>query len=340
MEARSEGGVAGYGEGCPREYVTGENLQSAERFIATHVSELIRSVRCVTSLRHWVAEHAADIDRNPAAWTAVEIAMLDILGKLEGKPVEELLGEPRLSGKFRYTAVIGDAPTAAFAAQLEKYLGAGFRDFKIKLSGEQQRDQAKVKTLTAAGVAPGAVRADANNLWHDAATAIAALGALEYPFFALEEPLGAGDYLGMQQLVSALNVKMILDESLLRVDQLDQLGALQASCIANLRVSKMGGILRSLDMVRELRRRGMRVIIGAHVGESSVLTRAALAVAASARDLLVAQEGAFGTHLLTRDVVDPSLMFGPGGVLDTATLDAAAPGLGLTISSGTDHRGE
>ena len=337
MEACSEGGVAGYGEGCPRQHVTGENLQSAKRFIDSHVSELIRAVRCVESLRRWVAAHAADIDLNPAAWTAVEIAILDILGKLEGKPVELLLGEPVLSGKFRYTAVIGDAPTAEFAAQLEKYLGAGFRDFKIKLSGEQQRDKDKVRTLMAAGIGPGVVRADANNLWQDAATAITALSELDYPFFALEEPLKTGNYRGLQQLVSALNVKVILDESLLRVGQLDQLGALQTSCIANLRVSKMGGVLRSLDMVRELRRRGMFVIIGAHVGESSVLTRVALTVADGARDLLVAQEGAFGTHLLTRDVVDSPLMFGPGGVLDTAALDVTAPGLGLTISSGAEH---
>jgi hypothetical protein len=33
----------------------------------------------------------------------------------------------------------------------------------------------------------------------------------------------------------------------------------------------------------------------------------------------VAQEGAFGTLLLERDVCDPPLMFGASGVLDVAT---------------------
>ena len=32
----------------------------------------------------------------------------------------------------------------------------------------------------------------------------------------------------------------------------------------------------------------------------------------------MAQEGAFGTRLLAHDVCDPPLMFGQGGVLDTA----------------------
>ena len=70
------------------------------------------------------------------------------------------------------------------------------------------------------------------------------------------------------------------------------------------------------------------MIVGAHVGETSLLTRAALSVANAYRDILVAQEGAFGTHLLEHDVVDPPLMFGAGGVLDAAQLPTG-PGFGL-----------
>ncbi|MGE0557155.1 MAG: mandelate racemase/muconate lactonizing enzyme family protein [Burkholderiales bacterium] len=331
-EARSNDGTVGYGEGCPREYVTGENIDSALRFVSLHAPDLRRSVCDVASLHEWVVRHAADIDGNPAAWTAVEIAILDLLGKLEGETVENLLGEPVLSGVFRYTAVIGDATPEEFSAQLGKYLKAGFHDFKIKLSGEAGRDLAKVRALVAAGIPPQSVRADANNLWPDGGAAIAALGALDYPFFALEEPLHAGDYAGMRLIADALGVKIILDESLLRIGQLDDLGSLQASCIANLRVSKMGGVMRSMEMVNELRRRGMPVIIGAHVGESSVLTRAALTVANGARDLLAAQEGAFGTYLLAHDVVDPPLMFGAGGVLDVAAAALDGPGWGLAIT--------
>jgi hypothetical protein len=63
-----------------------------------------------------------------------------------------------------------------------------------------------------------------------------------------------------------------------------------------------------------------------------VLTRAALTAASFAGDSLVGQEGAFGTHLLLRDVVEPPLMFGAGGILDADALDVGKrPGLGLTI---------
>ena len=63
-----------------------------------------------------------------------------------------------------------------------------------------------------------------------------------------------------------------------------------------------------------------------------MLTRAALAVAHASRAILVAQEGAFGTLLLERDVCSPSLMFGAGGVLDVAAYPALdRPGFGLTV---------
>jgi hypothetical protein len=82
------------------------------------------------------------------------------------------------------------------------------------------------------------------------------------------------------------------------------------------------------------RARGIGVIVGAQVGETSLLTRAALTVAYAAGDTLVAQEGAFGTLLLERDVCDPPLMFGAGGVLNASAYPMLEkPGLGVTFNT-------
>jgi L-alanine-DL-glutamate epimerase-like enolase superfamily enzyme len=325
----------GYGEGCPREYVTGESLRTAGAFIAEFADDWCESIRDLESLRAWTQRHTLEIDHNPAAWAAVELALLDLIAKCEAKSVESLLGLPALAGRFLYTAVIGDAPLPQFAAQLAHYLKAGFRQFKIKLSGDATRDRAKVRALADAGVSGETVRADANNVWQSAAAAISALELLEFPFFAIEEPLKAGDYDGMARLASTLGTKIVLDESVLGANQLDNLGGDTRQWIVNLRVSKMGGMLRSLAMVSELRRRGFGLIIGAQVGETSILTRAALTVANAAKDILLAQEGAFGTHLLARDVVNPSLMFGAGGILDVSAtaFDAAGWGVQVIVSS-------
>lgn len=332
VEARAHG-QSGYGEGCPREYVTGESLVTALQFCSTHAQDWLVSISDLGALQGWAMAHPGDIEANPAAWTAVELALLDLIAKLQGVSVERLLGVPDVEGRFAYTAVLGDAVPAMFEAQLAHYLKAGFRDFKIKLSGVASRDRAKVDALEAAGIAGTAVRADANNLWKSADEALAALAALAFSFHALEEPLSPGDYDGMSSIAAALETKIILDESVLRAGQLDALDAASERWIVNLRVSKMGGVMRSLQMAAELRRRGVGLIVGAHVGETSVLTRAALTVANAAGDILVAQEGAFGTHLLARDVVDPPLMFGAGGVLDASAFRLRGGGWGLSIEA-------
>ena len=237
-----------------------------------------------------------------------------------------------MTGSFRYTAVLGDMSLNQFEAQLARYLGMEFREFKIKLSGDRARDRSRVQALRRAGVAPDAVRADANNLWNDADTAIRDLAALDYPFFAVEEPVRAGDFSAMRRLALALDTNIILDESMLRVDQLHQLDGSDVHWIANVRVSKMGGLLRSLEFIEAARGRGLSIIVGAHVGETSLLTRAAMTVAMQASDLLLGQEGAFGTHLLSSDIVDRPVMFGRGGVLQAAASGIGSlPGLGLSV---------
>jgi L-alanine-DL-glutamate epimerase-like enolase superfamily enzyme len=330
--ARSEDGVSGFGEGCPREYVTAETLATTTRFILAHRSDWLSDLHDVHDLFAWSNGNRVEIDARPAAWTAVELALLDLCGRVDGRPAEALLGLPPLAGNFRYTAVLGDMSLSHFETQLAQYLRMEFCEFKIKLTGDRARDRARVQALLRAGVPPDAVRADANNLWNDADTAIGDLAALDYPFFAVEEPLRTGDYNGMRRLARALDTNIVLDESMLRVDQLHHLDGTDVHWIANVRVSKMGGLVRSLEFIEAARRRGLSIIVGAHVGETSLLTRAAMTVAMRASDILLGQEGAFGTHLLSSDIVDHPVMFGRGGVLDAASLAIGSlPGLGLSV---------
>jgi hypothetical protein len=42
----------------------------------------------------------------------------------------------------------------------------------------------------------------------------------------------------------------------------------------------------------------------------------------------VAQEGAFGTFLLERDICDPPLMFGAGGILEASSVKT---GVGIDV---------
>jgi L-alanine-DL-glutamate epimerase-like enolase superfamily enzyme len=328
VTAESDDGAAGHGESCPRPYVTGETIERARRFFDLHEPSIRASVVDLESLRAWTAGRQEDLDAEPAAWCAIELAVLDLIAQRAGVTIEGLLGTPPVEGRFQYSAVVGDMAPDAFRATAERYRAQGFTDFKVKLSGDLARDRAKVEVLRPWSEIR--VRVDANNLWQSGEEAAAFLESLAYPFFAIEEPIGT-DYHALATLARRLGCRIVLDESLLRASQVAELPGSSDLWLVNLRVSKMGGLLRSLGVVEAARRAGVRLIVGAQVGETSLLTRAALTVASVARDLLIAQEGAFGTHLLERDVCDPPLMFGADGVLDAAAFPALTrPGLGLS----------
>ena len=331
IEARSVTGAIGYGESCPRPYVTAETLETANAFFLQHKAELTARVRDLVSLEAWARAHTHEIDQNPAAWCAIEMSLLDLFAKDRGETIEELLGLAPLSDEFTYTAVLGDASATAFRAMADQYVGLGFRDFKVKLSGDPARDAEKIATLrSSGGDRTLRVRVDANNLWADRGDAAAALHALDSPLFAVEEPLPVNRYADLAWLGDSLDTRIVLDESLLRESQLRELPDPATRWLVNLRLSKMGGVIRSLEVVKACRNAGVALIVGAQVGETSLLTRAALTVANAARDVLVAQEGAFGTFLLERDVCEPALMFGAGGRLEVNRFPALrSPGFGI-----------
>jgi L-alanine-DL-glutamate epimerase-like enolase superfamily enzyme len=74
-------------------------------------------------------------------------------------------------------------------------------------------------------------------------------------------------------------LRIILDESLTKQADLKPLMSDPDRWIANIRVSKVGGILRAVALANRSADAGIGVILGSHVGETSLLTRASIVVA-------------------------------------------------------------
>ena len=74
---------------------------------------------------------------------------------------------------------------------------------------------------------------------------------------------------------------------------------------------------------------GRKIIVGAQVGETSILARAGLALVAAAGDNLVGYEGGYGPVLLAYDVVTPRVKIGRLGKVGIED-NARCPGLGLS----------
>lgn len=315
--AKNKTGIIAYGEGCPRSYVTGESCETAISFFNEIQPDLLK-IASMAELWEVTKQFSSQINKNPAAWSALEGALINLIANENLLSVENLLNLPKLEGNFKYTAILDAGDFTVFKKMLEKYQNLGMQDYKIKISGCLKKDQNKFSYLRDHHNIQQ-VRIDANNLWHDPMEAISYLQALQYDFFAVEEPLQVNDYIGCAKVAKTLDTKIILDESFINEAQFEKILA-DPIWIINLRVSKMGGLIRSLKVADLAKKHKIPLIIGAQVGETSLLTRAALSIANTFRDQVIAQEGAFGTNLLEYDIVEPSLMFKRDGILHSSSI--------------------
>ncbi len=317
-------GIKGFGEGCPRDYVAGDGLRSSIRWIRENFVNGEVRFDTFGDVQNWAEKNSTLIDTYPSAWCAMEMALLDLFSREERCTVETLLGIDGRLRQGRYTAILGDDKEWKFTTIVDRYLVLGFTDFKIKLSGNLDEDLAKLAILKDLahqhGVTDLRIRLDANNLWSgrpaEAITHLAALHETTENLFALEEPVGPRDIEGISRVSLALGLPVILDESLCTLDDLSLFANLPGKFIANIKLSKTGGLIRALGLIEALKEKGWPIIMGCHVGETSVLTRAALTSAHAAAEALIAQEGAFGDYLVEREPVSPSLKFGRHGLLD------------------------
>jgi L-alanine-DL-glutamate epimerase-like enolase superfamily enzyme len=315
-------GSTGYGEGCPRVYVAGDDLDASLIWIKKTFPSGKVNFETLEDLKQWAKENEKEIDNYPSAWCAVEMAMLDLLSREKSCSVEKMLGLD--DGKLcsRYTAVLGDDKKWKYTTLVDKYLIRRLSDFKIKLSGNLERDIEKLDILEDLSVKHHAesirIRLDANNLWKDrcdeAIQYTMMLGARRV--FAMEEPVRAKNAGDISKFSIATGLPVILDESLCTLEDLSLYKKIEGKFIANIKVSKAGGLIRALKMIEELKKMGWPVIIGCHVGETSLLTRAGLVVSSAAGDSLIAHEGAFGDYLVELEPVTPMLQFGRKGLLD------------------------
>jgi L-alanine-DL-glutamate epimerase-like enolase superfamily enzyme len=331
VQARDAEGRIGLGEACPRRYVTGETPETAAAAIARWRPGLLR-IDGVDGLRQWLARQKDEIDRAPSAACAVELALLDLFARQVGRPVEDLLVLPRRDRPLQVTAVYGNAPAPVFLLQHARFAAAGMHEAKLKLSGRADRDSRRAARLARRG----RVRLDANNLWPDAEAALAGLEGTSRWAWAVEEPVRPRDFAGLAEVGRRSGLAVILDESFAGAEDLQRLEP-GPRYMVNLRLSRLGGLLRTLEALEAAQAAGVGVILGAHVGETSLLARAGLAVAACAR--LEGYEGAYGAWLLQRDPAAPSLTFGrDGSVRPGREWRPDAPGWGLNLREPIDWR--
>ena len=129
---------------------------------------------------------------------------------------------------------------------------------------------------------------------------------------AIEQPVPVKDLEGMKRVRAESGIPVMADESLVTLEQARQLIELGACDYFNIRLSKNGGITGSLAIAKLAHEAGIKIQVGAQVGETGILSAAGRTFAAYLPALEFA-EGSFGTWLLAEDLTYESVAFGLGG---------------------------
>ena len=336
VRIESESGHVGYGEGAPRSYVTGETVDSCFR----HLSGVLWPAILEASLPGGDdGDLLARIDAilpdpppaegvvaNHSARCAMELALMDLLLKEAGRSLADLL--PPVSTGVQYSGIISGGSQEKALTHVAFMKSFGFPDVKVKVGGPDTRERLQL-LREALGPEMG-LRIDANEAWEpdEAIEVLRSLSGLGVQ--SAEQPVNRNQTDALPRIRKEGGVPIMVDESLVTTEDTLSLIAADACDYFNLRLSKCGGIWRTLWMAERAREAGVGLQLGSHVGESAILSAAALHVAAYMPDVRWV-EGGWGPILLTEDVSQERLGFGQGGVGQLLT----SPGLGIEV---LDHR--
>lgn len=321
VKLTADSGESGFGEGSPRPYVTGETVPSCLDQIQQILlplagqrdfSELSAHADPMTMLSE-ISTVLPDTGNNSviafnASKAAVEIALIDILLKQSGKSLGSLI--PPVTESVTYSAVITADSTDNVRKIALKCGQYGITQVKIKVgTGDDYGRIAAVRDTLGGSIS---LRVDANGAF-DVKGALALIASiLPLNIDSIEQPVPRGDVNALAQVKKNSPIPVMTDESLITEEDAAELIEKGACDLFNLRLSKNGGIFKTLRLAGMAREAGLGFQLGCQVGETAILSAAGRHMAAHLNNSKFV-EGSYGTLLLEEDIADESVQFGYAG---------------------------
>ena len=312
--ATGENGLVGWGESCPRPYVTGETIETVKDDLSNDMLPRIVgcSFSCLFDLTERLRAMLKNLDRNhQSAFCAMELALLDLAGKTFDESIGSIIG-PVVNRKVRYSGVIATSDPEKMRKHARLMRLYGFKEVKIKVAKSLQEN---LQLLEIARTILGddvSLRIDANCAWSADETIRQIEAMRKFKLVSVEQPTAADDYEGMSQVTATKLLPVTADESLCSQTDADRLIEQKGCDIFNIRVSKCGGLINSFDIYSKAVSAGLSCQLGAQVGETAILSAAGRHIATRCESLKCL-EGSYGYLLLKHDIAKPGMTIGYGG---------------------------
>lgn len=314
LRLEADGGLEGWGDAVPLTLRGGEPLEAVRDALDD---------RCAAALAGSELDRDALLDACekralPApALAAVDTALLDLVGKLEGEPAWRVLrAESAAAVTCNGTLGAGDpAEVAAIAATLAE---AGFGTLKLKVGTGD--DLTRFMAVRGAAGEEVRIRIDANGAWSVSEAIELLMEMSELGLELAEQPCATSEEMAV--LGARIDVPIIADENVASLADAARVSHLGACDGATLKLAKVGGAREALRIAAEL------------PSYMSSALDSPLGIAAAVHAVQALPEGGFASGLahglatsgLFADNVAPSdTMRGP--VIEAP----AGPGLGVEI---------
>lgn len=266
-------GLTGYGEAAMPPYY-GENHETATSFLQRAAEVLLTHTmpQRLQMTEDYLQNIMDEIDAlalgNHAAKASVDIALHDLWGKMEDRPLWQLLEvEPDNMPATSFTLGM-DEPEILRQKMLE---ADDFQIIKIKIGAENDREI--IRTIREITDKP--IYADANQGWKNREEALEIAHWLaEQNVRIIEQPFPKDDLDSAAWLSARSPLPIIADESFQRFSDLDKV----ANCFhgVNVKLMKCTGIAEGLRAARAAKSRGLQTMVGCMTETSCGIVAAAL----------------------------------------------------------------
>jgi len=320
-------GQMGYGEAPPTAVITGDTTGSILCAIQDYIRPAIVGMD-LNDLDAVMAKLNSCLVHNTTPKSAVDMALYDLWGKAQGKPLYQLLGGAKSS--FKTDITISVNPVDEMVRDAQEAVERGFDILKIKVGKDAKADVDRVTAIRQAVGSQVTLRVDANQGW-TAAESVAIIKAMEerrLDIELVEQPVPAGDIAGLKYVTGQVDTPILADEAVFSPQDAADIIALKAADYINIKLMKTGGIWNARKICALAKQHGVKCMIGCML-ESQVSVAAAAHLCAAEEVITMA------------DLDGPSLCSTPplpgGPVFDGAVITMSFdPGVGVRDIPCTD----
>ncbi|HEY9281185.1 MAG TPA: enolase C-terminal domain-like protein [Eoetvoesiella sp.] len=261
---------------------------------------------------------------NSTVKACVDMALHDLLARRLGVSVGVLLGGS-MRTSIAQSRILALKPPAEMGAKAAELVEQGYKQLKLKLSGQTDLDVARLASVRDA-VGPAITLTLDPNQSYNSKQMMRAFAQMErFDIALIEQPVPAADWRGLALLTKTLPVAIEADESAQTVHDVFRLVSERTVDVINLKVTKMGGLRRFIEAARICEAGGVVCRLGAAFGPSLLQSVGAHA-ASVLKTLPYACELSEHQHLLQ----DP---FTELPVIDGNIMVPAGPGCGITYAA-------